>query len=39
VVFWPKEEIAIDASHHLVYATATGMAYELISNGRRNGGR
>jgi hypothetical protein len=33
VVFWPKEEIAIDAFHHLVYATATGMAYELISNG------
>jgi hypothetical protein len=30
-VFWPKEEIAIDALHHLVYATATGMAYELIS--------
>jgi hypothetical protein len=29
--FWPKEEIAIDALHHLVYATATGMAYELIS--------
>jgi hypothetical protein len=35
VVFWPKEEIAIDAFHHLVYATATGLAYELISNGRR----
>ena len=33
VVFWPKEEIAIDAFHHLVYAAATGMAYELISNG------
>ena len=33
-VFWPKEEIAIDAFHHLVYATATGVAYELISNGR-----
>jgi hypothetical protein len=29
-VFWPKEEIAIDAFHHLVYATATGLAYELI---------
>jgi len=34
VVFWPKEEIAIDAFHHVVYATATGIAYELISNGR-----
>jgi hypothetical protein len=35
-VFWPKREIAIDAFHHLVYATATGVAYELI-DGRRNG--
>lgn len=35
VVFWPKEEIAIDAFHHLVYATATGVAYELIANGSR----
>src|SRR5215216_7267264 len=34
-VFWPKEEIAIDAFHHAVYATATGVAYELI-NGRRS---
>jgi hypothetical protein len=33
-VFWPKEEIAIDAFHHTVYAVATGVAYELISNGR-----
>jgi hypothetical protein len=32
VVFWAKEEIAIDAFHHAVYATATGIAYELISN-------
>jgi hypothetical protein len=30
VVFWPKEEIAIDAFHHAVYAAATGLAYELI---------
>ena len=35
VVFWPKEEIAIDVFHHLVYATATGLAYELIANGSR----
>ena len=34
-VFWPKEEIAIDAFHHAVYAAATGVAYELLSNGRR----
>jgi hypothetical protein len=29
-VFWPKQEIAIDAFHHAVYAVATGLAYELI---------
>ena len=29
-VFWSKEEIAIDAFHHVVYATATGVAYELM---------
>jgi hypothetical protein len=34
-IFWGKDEVAIDAFHHLVYATATGVAYELISNGRR----
>jgi hypothetical protein len=36
-IFWPKEEIAIDAFHHAVYALATGIAYELLSsrNGRR----
>ena len=33
-IFWPKTEIAIDAFHHAVYATATGAAYELIGNGR-----
>jgi hypothetical protein len=37
-VFWPKQEIAIDAFHHAVYATATGVAYELI-NGRRSQAR
>ena len=30
IVFWPKEEIAIDAFHHAVYATATGIAYRMI---------
>ena len=33
-VFWAKEEVAIDAFHHVVYATATGMAYEALSNGK-----
>jgi hypothetical protein len=33
-IFWPKEEIAIDAFHHLVYATATGVAYELLDGQR-----
>jgi hypothetical protein len=31
-VFWPKEEIAIDALHHTVYTLATGIAYELITS-------
>ena len=30
-VFWGKDEIAIDAFHHAVYAAATGLAYELIA--------
>jgi hypothetical protein len=34
-IFWPKEEIAIDAFHHTVYAVATGIAYQLLSS--RNG--
>ena len=34
-IFWPKEEIAIDAFHHSVYALATGIAYQLLSS--RNG--
>jgi hypothetical protein len=33
-VFWGREEVAIDAFHHVVYALATGAAYELISNGQ-----
>jgi hypothetical protein len=35
-VFWPKEEIAIDAFHHLVYAAATGIAYEVLDGARRS---
>jgi hypothetical protein len=30
-IFWSKEEIAIDAFHHAVYAAATGLAYELVA--------
>jgi hypothetical protein len=30
VVFWRKREIAIDVFHHLVYAAATGLAYEYL---------
>jgi hypothetical protein len=34
--FWGKEEIAIDVFHHVVYATATGIAYDVLSStGRR----
>ena len=33
-IFWPKEEVAIDALHHTVYALATGIAYELLSSSR-----
>jgi hypothetical protein len=35
VIHWPKEEIAIDAFHHAVYATVTGLAYELIAEDGR----
>ena len=34
-VFWAKEEIAIDAFHHAVYATATGVAYEFRTSHQR----
>ena len=34
-IFWPKEEIAIDAFHHAVYALATGLAYELLERAQR----
>ena len=39
VVFWPREDIAIDVFHHAVYAIAAGLAYELVTAGRRNGAR
>jgi hypothetical protein len=34
-IFWPKEEIAIDAFHHAVYAAATGAAFALLEGARR----
>ena len=30
-IFWGAKEIAIDALHHAVYATATGVAYAAIA--------
>jgi hypothetical protein len=36
-VFWGRKEVAIDLLHHTVYAIATGVAYELVAVGRRNG--
>jgi hypothetical protein len=33
-IFWGKEEVAIDAFHHAVYALATGIAYRLLSSRR-----
>lgn len=35
VIFWPKQEIAIDAFHHAVYTAATGLAYALIDGSPR----
>jgi hypothetical protein len=29
-IFWGKEEVALDAVHHAVYAIATGVAYGLL---------
>ena len=36
-ILWAPREIAIDAFHHTVYAVATGIAYELLGNGRGAG--
>jgi hypothetical protein len=30
---WGRNEVAIDLFHHAVYAGATGLAYQLLSNG------
>jgi hypothetical protein len=32
-IFWPKQDIAIDAFHHTVYALATGLAYQFLTSG------
>ena len=37
-IFWAPREIAIDAFHHTVYAIATGIAYELLSDRRGTSG-
>lgn len=37
-IFWPKEEVAIDAFHHAVYAVATGVAYGLLSSSNGHSG-
>jgi hypothetical protein len=39
VYMWPREEVAIDAWHHLVYVTATGVAYGLLDRGAGAAGR
>jgi hypothetical protein len=31
-LFWAKREVAIDVLHHTVYAVATGLTYELLSD-------
>ena len=36
-IFWPKEESAIDAWHHAVYAAATGLAYQALERGNGAG--
>jgi hypothetical protein len=33
-IFWGKQELALDAFHHAVYALATGLAYRLLSSRR-----
>src|SRR3954467_4240721 len=34
VTMWGREEVAIDGFHHMVYAAATGISYELLSSRR-----
>jgi hypothetical protein len=37
-IFWAPGEIAIDVFHHAVYAIATGLAYELLTDRRETSG-
>jgi hypothetical protein len=37
-IFWAPREIVIDVFHHTVYAIATGIAYELLSDRRGTSG-
>ncbi len=34
ITTWGRKEVAIDAWHHLVYAVATGLAYEALDRRR-----
>jgi len=34
ITLWSNDEVAIDVFHHVVYAAATGIAYEALNNGR-----
>jgi hypothetical protein len=36
-IFWGKQEVAIDAFHHAVYALATAAAYRLLSSPNGSG--
>jgi len=36
ITMWRSKEIAIDAWHHVVYATATGATYELLSTNSKS---
>jgi hypothetical protein len=36
ITMWGGKEIAIDVWHHIVYATATGATYELLSTNGKN---
>jgi hypothetical protein len=38
VTRWGRTEVAIDVFHHLVYETATGLTYELLT-GRQHAPR
>ena len=36
ITMWRSKEIAIDAWHHVVYASATGATYELLSTNSKS---